>query len=383
MDLLMEHWSFLMITVEVNGTIYDNIIEANFQESMVEFTNEASFTIALDGNETAPFVIDSECVIYMDETVVMTGFIYDVSLSYSSSSHVLTYVVRDKTSDFSDSDIDSMSDLSGSLSLTDIIRSVASDIGTDITVVNDFSGLENFDVANDDIKPDFGDGAFEYVEGLARKRQVLLSTNADGEIIIFRNSGELVQGTIQNRISNSLENNVISCEFSQKNSSTYNKYIVRSQLSSATNKQPIGSGPSNADITDQRGEFVNDSARAGRQRCITSEQSSTSEVNTERAKWQHDFSSVESKSYSVTVQGHSIDGQIFRSNKLIQVIDDFARIDDKMLIKSVSATFNDQSGSLTRLSLVDKDSFNVFSETQALEIKDEQEKSIFESLNEN
>lgn len=366
-----------MITFEINSIRYENVVEANFQESMVDFTNEASFKIALDGTETAPFFLNDECSVYVDDVKVMTGFIFDANLSYDSQSHNLTYVVRDITADFSDSDLDNISDLSGSLSLTAIIGKVIEHLETNIEVVNEVSDLKNFDLDNDKITPDFGQNAFDYVEGLARKRQVLLTTNPDGKIAILRNSGSLMSGRIQNSITNKEENNVLSCDFSEKNSVVYNKYVIRSQLGTPSSKTAFGSGVGNKEITNQPGFFTNDNARVGRQQCITSEEASTSEVNQERAEWQNNFADTESTNYSVSLQGHSIDGQIFKSNMLIQVIDDFARIDDEMLIKSVASSFSNEGGSITTLELVDKKAFLVLTEEENEEAESKDKKNAF------
>lgn len=366
-----------MIAFEIGGVRYENVLEASFQESMVEFTNEASFSIALDGTEKAPFFVDDECVVYLDDTKVMTGYIYDVDLSYGKETHSLSYIVRDKTADFSDSDIDSVSDLSGSLSLVQIIEKIAQGIGTSISVSNEFPELKNFDLDVDGISPEFADSAFDYVEGLARKRQVLLSTNPDGEIAIYRNSGELLDGKIQNSIDDEENNNILSCSFSLKTSSTYNKYVVRSQPDSKTGKSPFGSGISNKEMTNQVGFTVDSNVRSGRQRCLIAEESSTGTTNEQRAIWQKDFSDVDSQSYSVVLQGHSIGGKIFQSNRLIQVSDDFARINEELLIKSVSAVYSTSEGSTTTLDLVNKNAFRVLSQAEEEETLPESRKNIF------
>lgn len=350
-----------MIKIEVNGVLYKNFKRATFNESMIEFTNEATFTVALDGNETAPFLIGSECKVYVDDQKVITGKIYDANLEYENQAHNLEYIIRDKTADLSDSDLDNINDLSGSLSLIKIIEKIIQHLGADITVVNDYPELKNFDADSSDIKPSFGMNAFDYIDSLARKRQVLLSTNSEGQIQIFRNSGSVMSGRLQNSISKDKKdgNNIKSASFSKSLSNEFNKYVVRSQLGTAASKSPFGSGISNKSLVDQSGVYIDDNTAIGRQRCIISEQSATSEDNIERAKWEYDFATANSTSYNVTIQGHSIEGQIYKSNNLIQLIDDYARLNDKFLIKSVSMDYDVESGSNTTLELVDKNAFNV------------------------
>ncbi|MCH9735874.1 MAG: hypothetical protein K0U78_15200 [Actinomycetia bacterium] len=367
-----------MISFNIGGVLYKNITEATFTESMIDFTNEASFKIALQGSEESPFIIGEDCLVYVDGTLVMTGIIYDVNLSYDSSSHILNYIVRDITADFADSDIDVIDDLSGSLSLKKIIEKVLSSIGSDskISVLEEYKGLPNFDLDNDKIDPEYAENAFDYIQGLARKRQVLLSTSPKGEIVIFRNSDETVEGKIQNSIKNTQDNNIISSDFSKRQSSLFNTYVVRSQLGSASSKSSYGSGVSNSDTTDQSGTYVDDNIRKGRQKCIIHEEASASGDVIDRAKWLHDFSEVESSNYSVTLQGHSIENKIFRSNTLIQVIDDFARISDYLLIKSVTCISSNTGGNTTALDLVNKNSFKVFDETQQKESERTEKDSI-------
>lgn len=358
-----------MISFNISGVLYKNIVKATFTESMIDFTNEASFQVALQGDEDSPFIVGEDCLVYLDDELVMTGVIYDVTLSYSSNSHILTYIVRDITADFADSDIDSIGELSGSLSLKKIIEAVLKSINpnSEIEVIEEFSDIKNFDADNDKIDPDYADNAFDYIQGLARKRQVLLSTNAQGNITIFRNSGEKIDGKIQNLVNDTQNNNIMSCNFSKKQSALFNVYVVRSQLGSASSKSSFGEGVSNSDTTNQDGKYTDGNIRAGRQRCITHEEASASGDVIDRAKWLHDFSEVESSNYSVVLNDHSIDGNIFKSNRLIQVDDDFARISDNLLIRSVTATYSNEEGSETALDLVNKNSFKVQTETEQKE----------------
>lgn len=353
-----------MITLNVGGTEFDNFVSAEVHRSMLEFNNEASFVIAIERGDDIPFVGNEPCEVLVDSKKVMTGFIDSVSVNYTKSSHEISYIVRDKTADFADSQIDVINDLAGSLDLHDIIHFVLDHLGLNtgrdrIRVLDKASPNLPFDIANDNLIPEVGENCFDYCQKLALKRQVLLVTNADGDIEIIRNSGVKYETSVQNVFSNIDDNNVLSGQYTYSTLNSFRKYIVKSQLSSASSGSSFDSPSSSEKIVNQNGVFEDKGVRKGRQKVIISGESSSDKDNAAQAKWQANYEISKSTIYSISFLGHSIHGELWEPNKLIQIVDDFAEINRIMLVESVDHTFNVSRGSLSSIKFTDKESFSL------------------------
>jgi prophage tail gpP-like protein len=330
--------------------------------SMIEFTSEANFEIALEQGQFPPFLGNESCEILIDDQKVMTGFIDIVDVQYSTTDHKVNYTVRDRTADFADSSIDVINDLSGSLSLVKVIQIVLSHLGlSNIEVLNKVDGLKNFDITKDDLAPEVGENCFEYCEKLARKRQVILTTNADGNIELIRNSGETYKIPFQNSFNDvNKQNNIKSGSFAYNYGSSFRKYIVKSQLGKASSSGVLSFGTtSNKDVANQEGFFEDKGVRKGRQTVIIASESSAEKDNNEQAKWQANFNRSASSTYNIVFYGHSLGDELLITNKLFSVLDDFAEIDEVQLIESIEFQYDLQGGSISSISLADKDSFTL------------------------
>ena len=357
-----------MITLKVNGIEYDNFLSASCSRSMIEFTSEANFTIALEHGQFPPFLGNERCEVFIDDEKVMTGFIDIVSVEYSNDSHAVSYTARDRTADFADSSINDLGDLGKTISLKKIIEIVLSHLKLDVAskgtengiqVINSVDDLKPFTIT-DDMSPDVGDNAFEYCEGYARKRQVLLTTNADGNIQLTRNSGVEYSTALQNSFEDlKKENNILSGSFNYDYTNGFRKYIVKSQLSKSSSGGLNFGTVTNKKAANQSGIFEDIGVREGRQIVIIAKESANDVDNTENAKWQANFQRVQSQTYSVQIFGHSLNSEIIEPNKLIKVLDNFAELDEVMTIESVSSEYSVTSGSVTTINLTDKDAFTL------------------------
>jgi len=374
-----------MIQLQVNGDNYVDFKSAEYTASMLDFTNEATFQVGLKDFEQPPFFPGDDAKVLVDGEVVMTGYIYDAQVEYEankgSGNHVLTYLVRDYTADFADSDIDNLNDLANSLSLADIIREVISHVGaSNIEVSDEVDGLEDFDPKADGIAPELGENCFDYCDRLAKKRQVLITTNAEGNISLTRNSGVRYKGKIQNSFDDEAGNNIISGNYTFTFEGVYNRYVVRSSLGTASARSPFADAgaDSNSQVSDQFGEFIDDTVRTGRQKVIVAEEASKSADNSVRAKWEADFGRTKNRQYTIVVRDHSLQGEVYQPNRIVQVYDDDAGVNDFLLIESVRCYESPDDGRRTELVLVDKESFSLTVSEPQRQKKSKTKVSIFD-----
>ena len=341
--------------LEVEGIEFEGFTTASATVSMVDFSGSFSFTAVTKGGQALPIKGNESCRVTVDGVPVITGFIERVDVDYSSDSHTITYSGRDQTSDVGDSSIETINDIKAPVSLEDIIvRVIASLPGSNIKLDSDAGDIELFSKAEDIISPAKGENAFDFLEKWARKRQVLLTTDGLGNILISKTSTEKYEIGLQNVLNDPDSNNILSASAVYDFSNIYRKYIVESQLNnSAVNLAGIFSASS---IVDQAAFYEDTDAREGRQLVISAEQSSGKTDAAKRAEWESNIHKSRSRVYRARVAGYRNGSELWAPNKLIGVNDEFAGINDTMLVESV--TYNSSSeGSIVDLILVQKDSF--------------------------
>lgn len=351
-----------MITIEVNGIEYSDFISINYRSGFLEFNNECSFTFALGNGENSPFTTADNVVVKLDGKKVMTGYIYLASISYTSNSHELSYSITDNTKDFADSDIDAISTLSSSLTFEQIIEAVLDDLGlTNVKVVNMAGDLGNF-VGNEDIiSPEVGDSAFDFCEGLSYKKQVVMRTNADGNIELVKSSDFTYSGVLQNKFDDTLGNNITSASYTYNISESYRRYIVKSATDNKNSKKPyqVG-GSSNVNSQAEKDGFYEDKLnRRGRQKVVVAPEKSFDGDNEFQAKWLAAYGRTTKIKMNIDFGAHSLDGTVLRPNALVRIFDDFFGFYDYMLIESIDCTTDLQNGDTATITLVDKDSFKL------------------------
>ncbi|HRI34651.1 MAG TPA: hypothetical protein PLD02_12940, partial [Saprospiraceae bacterium] len=207
--------------IEVNGKRYLGFTDATADVRIDTLSNSFSFTATPSSNLKLPFALGDECVIFIDNEPIITGYIEIISGSGDESGSEITITGRDKTSDILDSSIGALSDISTPILLKRIIEIVIDHIGADIDVIDLTDAM--FTKSEDIISPEPGDNAFEFLEKIARKKNVILSSNSDGNIVIQRSIGETVNAKLIHKIGG-LNNNILRYNFSYDNTGRFNKY---------------------------------------------------------------------------------------------------------------------------------------------------------------
>ncbi len=352
----------MSLEIEVAGVSYLNFLNASVEFSLIHFARFFDFTAVSTNGTSLPFQVGDSCKITIDQELVLTGFIERIDISYSSGDHTISVSGRDKVGDLVDSSLEKL-DIQGDISLEDVIRRVLEELTfTDILVINVVEGLVNFAANTDILSPSTGQNAWDFIETLARKKNVLLRTNNDGDIFIERSpqgntggaSGGFNPTVLANRLNNST-NNILSSSTSFDDTQVFNKYTVRSQSNVSTLQSIIEDATA---TVDKSGEAIQEDIRTTRQLVLQAENASVNDESISRAEWEANFRQARQRVYSCTISGFR-DSQdvIWDVNQLIRVDDDFAGINGNMLIDSVTFIFDLTGGEETTLSLVQQGSY--------------------------
>lgn len=356
----------MTLSLVINGVPYTDFTSIHISKSLDDMTGTFRFEVVDPISPTFPIKTGDSCTVSLSGTHIIEGFIDCISGHYSSGSHSLLIKGRDRTSDLVDSTVGGSLSFSSNISLKSLIEKTLDSLKIEnIQVINEVKDLKPFSQEELDsiaVKP--GKSAFHFLEMYARKRQVLLTTDNLGSIIITRNFDRTLDSHVINLLNNN-SNNVLSARFSYDVSKRFNRYVFRSQQNPVSLVYTDGAEtphPTTAESMASQVNFVEDvDIREGRTLNIISESSSSKEILLKRAFWEGNIRRCRGLSYSPTLQGFfaNSSGEIWKLNRLISVSDVFASIQAMMLINRIVFEQDLKSGSRTTLSLVDKDSYKV------------------------
>jgi prophage tail gpP-like protein len=359
-----------MIQVAVNGTPYTDFVEEAVTVSLESLANDFSFTASAVGG-FPPLRQRDVVVVTVDGDTVLTGAIDEIAGRDQEGDHLITYTGRDKTGDLLDSQINVLDDIraADNLTLKRIIEIVIKHLGLSLKVVDNLNPAP-FNKAEDIIAPKVGQNAFEFIAAFAAKRQALLSSTGDGDVLITQSSPTDSGATVQ-RLKGADSNNILTQSWALNASLRFNKYIYRGQLDpSALN---FGGESDSTAVEDQGGEAIDSGIRVGRQ-SVTVESdvsvkgafgaktsmSYSSEQLKDRAKWAKQLALAKANRFTCTVKGHQKpnDG-VWQANTLIQVNSDTADINRKMLINTLTFSQGEGRPTVTTLECVERNVYTI------------------------
>lgn len=344
--------------LEINGIEYTNFKNASAEIRLDALSNTFSFELVTTQNTPLPFRGGETCRVIVDDEPVVTGFIEVISGSHDGGSHVINVQGRDKTGDLLDSTTDAISDIKAPISLAGVIQRVLDDVGVNLGIIDEVNPAL-FNAKEDIGSIDAGDSAFETLEKLARKRQVFLTSNGDGDIVISKTPGGDSGGYLQNIIGAD-DNNILAASFSYDTTGRFNQYKTSSSLSPLA--LATAGTTANKSVVNQSGIITDAEIRAGRQLVLVAETSASDDQNKNRATWEAAIRKARGRVYSCTVQGYKPDPDgnfLWNVNELVRVVDEFADIQAQMLINSVAFGYDLNRGRTTTLSMVEANAYQL------------------------
>lgn len=350
----------MTMLLEVKGVRYDNFESATCEIRLDALSNSFRFQAVAEEGFALPFKGGDSCRVIVDGEVVLTGFIEIIAVSYTAASHSITIAGRDRTADLLDSTLSTISDLIAPITLKEIIEKVIKSIGLTLKVIEEVT-TEKFEAAQDVVAPEAGQNAFKFIEKYTRKRQVLLTSNGDGDVVITSGTPTIARGAIQHII-NAEDNNVISADFSFDTTERFNLYKFSSQLNPfAVNK---AGDTKISSIVNQQGSTSDKEIRVGRQLVLKSEGPFSDDQNNIRSKWEANIRKARSLRYSVVVAGYRVDpsdpgSPLWRINSAYPITDDFLGKEEAMLLNSITFILDNQNGERTTLGFVNKEAYSL------------------------
>ena len=360
------------IILEVNGTPYTGWTSVSVSDGMEQISGTFNFSTSILDTDLFPVDEGSTCRVLINNIAVITGFIESVDVDYDASSHNITVSGRDKTCDLIDSTISGNIELKTGITLKRIIEKTLSNLGiTNIKVIDNVGDIRAF-TTSELVSASINENAFNFIEKYARKRQVLLTSNGDGNIVMTRASEDLLDIKLLQQKKNK-SNNILSGSFSTSTDKRFNSYIVKSQSNPSIDDFSLGDN-----VVNLKGTATDTGVRNTRQLVIIAENASNNNECKQRAIWEANLRRSRSKAYNISVQGYSLNesgSAIWEKNKLVQVVDEYADINKIMMISGINYSKSLDSGSIVTLSLVDKDAYTLQASLDKLDQRNEDTKA--------
>lgn len=354
-----------MITIEVGGIPYSGFTDASVNMDVKAVARSFSFSGSLRNDGSVPIKNGDKCKIYVETVPVINGFVEKLSVSGDKSSLTISLSGRSKTADLVDSHLYSNVNFAGGISLQSIARKLL-----DMFNMQDVKVISNVDIepftSSDLTSGSIGEKAFDFLEQYCRKRQVIITTDGDGNIVLTRASENRIKTKLLNIPDSGSQGNILNFSVSFDYTKRFNKYIFLSQTNNSVDPAVYDkiflNGQKNVAAVSAKTNIQNlaydDSIRNSRIYAKIADSSSNNKTLGESAIWEKNVREGESFNYTATVSGFKadLDGFIWQPNYLVSVIDKFCDIESDLLIKAVN--FEISSNELkTTLSLVPPKAF--------------------------
>lgn len=336
----------------VDGESYVNFSRVEVATQLNAMSRSFSVDFEMDDATTIPFSKGQKVKISIDDERILTGFIETITIKNKQKERSYTVSGHDKMIDVVQSNLDQFGEI-GLTTVAGACRRILKYLGIDAKVI-ELTKPSPFDPDFEIISPEAEDTAFQFLARIAARRQVLLTSDGDGNMVITQGIGSRVNGFIINRRKpNNDRNNVETMDFVSSDADRFGLYTTEFQ------QNPGASGGAHTPEQTAGASVAlrDEDIRPTRRRAIASVSVEDFATARARATWDANLKRAEGLSYKVKLGTfRDLDGAIWRDNTAPKVQDEFAGINTRMLIKGVQYIL-DGEGETTKLNFTHSGAF--------------------------
>ena len=390
----------MAITIDINGDTYLGWESCEICDSLEQLGNDFTLTTNIPADITNTIQKGQSLIVRIDNQNIMTGYIDSIDISESADSSQMIVKGRDKTCDFVDSRVSNKT-FTPPIGFQQILRKLLKVVGYRVTstnslsnplvgklgqdqiaVINDYGLIEDFKTT-EGISFSPGESSYELIKKLADKRQLILSTDGYGNIVISNIGASPTVTTLQRILDDkaSITNNIISASMHDSLHDRFYEYTIASKGTGATNsRSPFfvkkgtdaeknASDPIQNDVVSYSATVYDEDVRQTR-KFYAVVPSLTNPLCKERAQWELNIRKAKDFTYTCIVAGFRQNiastfdilnlnelNPLWKPNQKIYLVDDRYNLDNEYLIKSVKYKQSNSEGSITELTLIDEYSY--------------------------
>ena len=269
----------------------------------------------------------------MDDEQIINGYIDVHSASIDHSSHTVTVSGRSRTGDLVDCSAVHTPGNFKDQTLLNIANALTAPYSVPCVLGDSVGALpviSKFELNN-------GESVFEAIERAARKQQVMVTDNADGQLVLDQAGTSAYSFPLSG-----WESASFTADYSRRHS----VYIAKAQQHGHNFADPLEAARVPGTVTDP-------AITRYRPLIVRPEGTTNRQDAAKRIQWQANRDIGESLRLIATMTGFTDqNGDLWQKNRLISVYNEVLNIDHQLLIESVRFSQNEQSGTTTELSLV-------------------------------
>lgn len=317
------------ISLKINGTRFEAWKSATITRAFDAVAGSFSLSLGtydILGNKVLDYLkVFQDCTIYLENEIVITGYIDDISVSYSATSHSLSIKGRDKTADLVDCSAIHKPDEWHNVNAQFIANTLCEPFHIKAFVKADTSIIKKFRLEQ-------GETAFEAIDRLCKMQDLFANSNTLGDLILTKKGTATASVCLEHGV------NILSANYTHSAKDLFSEYHIKGQEPHTDNKA-IKNTLNDANVPRFRPLL------------LLAEDIATSSASN-RLKKEYDTRKAKSEQLSVSVQGwrEHENGGLWQVNKIVQFKDKLLGIDKKFFIIQVEYSYSAQ-GSITSLTL--------------------------------
>lgn len=282
------------------------------------------------------------CEVLINGETVITGHIDAVPISYSDDDHTITLTGRDVTGDLVDcGHVDQPANEWKNATIDRIIKAICAPFNIPVKVEAPLGPpVESFKINE-------GDTCLDAIIELCEMRTVKPVSYGDGALSLTRTGAKTATDILR------LGDNVKSGGTPNDNRDRFSDYVVKGQSQGSDKK-------TSADHLTAEGRATDPIIKRWRPLVIIAGGQGTKQSYKERAQWEATARAGRSRQLSYEVAGWlQQSGRPWPINAEVVVEDAYLDMRQRMLISAVSFSLNENSGSVSHLTLSHPDAFNL------------------------
>jgi len=349
-----------LVTLTVNGLDYSGWKSVRIGAGLERIARsfELSVTDHWPGSadQVRRIVPGDLCEVRIGNDLVCTGYVDATPIDYDATSITIMIRGRSLTADLVDCSAENSPGQFKGLKVEAIAQKLAAPYGLGV-LTETATGP-----AITDHQIQQGETAFESLDRLAKQRQILITDNANGDVVLASpGSGGVAFSALE------LGVNILSGSAGFDYSEVYSKYVVKGQKSGTDDDFGAGAAAS---------QGVADGGLR-RHRVLIVRQSGQADANTckQRAQYEQQVRAAKAEEIRYRIVGwRQEDGSLWRPNQMVSIVDGIMRAKPSLLISECIWTLDD-SGMITELVVIPPDAFLTDPEKQEKAAKRKKSKS--------
>ncbi|RJX18968.1 MAG: hypothetical protein C4575_09325 [Desulforudis sp.] len=339
------------IELRIKGQSYQGWKSVEIQKSLEQIAGTFGLAVS-DRYPQKPadwkIQMGDQCTVEIDGQVVITGYIEDFRMSFDRQQHEIQVSGRDLTGDLVDCSYVGSKNEWKNQTVRAVVEALCEPFDL-IDVVVDASAATQAARKVEEFKANEGDSVSELIVKACKTRGVLVVSYGDGDLTLTQAGSKQAADTLE------VGQNILSSQMTLSDKDRFSDYYVKG----------VGRGKKTKQLKDfvrPKGHATDEVMSRYRPLVVLGEHAMDVKTAEDRAKWELSLRAGKSRSVEYSVQGWTqSDGKVWEINTLVKVKDKVLDVNGTLLIAALRYSVDDRSGTITRLTLVDPQTYKLLS----------------------